>query len=214
LPLFIAIYAEAHANLSDLLRRRLRTEDAVFEERGRLTSWMLDRRYNDACLTPSDLQEHLPVLRDLAEQCRHVTDAGTGAGVSALAFLRAQPERLVCIGLVQSLEVDNLKALRGPTDVESRRADVLSGDIEETDLLFLDTRHNAGQLREELRRHAGKARKFIVTHGTTAHATEGESAREGGVWPVVEEFLAEGSFCLRKRYENNHGLTVLERVEC
>ena len=32
-----------------------------------------------------------------------------------------------------------------------------------------------------------------------------------GLWPAVEEFLTQGTFRLKERYENNNGLTVLER---
>jgi hypothetical protein len=31
------------------------------------------------------------------------------------------------------------------------------------------------------------------------------------LWPAVEEFLAEGTFFLKQKFENNHGLTILQR---
>ena len=71
-----------------------------------LSSWLLGERYQAACLSPSDLQAHLPALHELARDCKHVTDAGTGQGLSALAFLWAHPERLVCLDAVHTAEVD------------------------------------------------------------------------------------------------------------
>src|SRR5207237_1655419 len=101
--------------LSELLRQRMRSEDAYFEAKGQLTGWVLGERYHAACLSPSDLQEHLPALHELARGCKHITDAGTGQGPAALAFLWAQPERLLCLDVVLSLEVNHLAALAGQT---------------------------------------------------------------------------------------------------
>jgi hypothetical protein len=84
--------------------------------------------------------------------------------------------------------------------------------IEETDLLFLDTWHVYEQLRAELRLHARKARKFIALHDTTTFGEQGATARHRGLWLAVEEFLAQGNFRLKERYQSNNGLTVLERV--
>jgi hypothetical protein len=91
------------------------------------------------------------------------------------------------------------------------QADVLRVDIEETDLLFIDTWHVYGQLKEELRRHGGKVRKYIVVHDTTTFGQRGETEGHAGLWPAVEEFLAAGTFAIKVRYQNNNGLTVLER---
>jgi hypothetical protein len=78
-------HPEAQNDLSVLLRRRLRNEDAVFEAKGALNAWLLGERYRAAC--PSDIHEHLPTLSELARECKHVTELGTRTGVSTLAFL-------------------------------------------------------------------------------------------------------------------------------
>ena len=88
---------------------------------------------------------------------------------------------------------------------------MLAVDIEETDLLFIDTWHVYDQLREELRRHAGRASRYVVLHDTTTFGERGEVAGHAGLWPAVEEYLALGRFALAARYENNNGLTVLRR---
>ena len=40
----------------------------------------------------------------------------------------------------------------------------------------------------------------------------GEDEGHAGLWPAVQELLAQGEFKVKARYENNNGLTVLERV--
>ncbi|MBI1917344.1 MAG: hypothetical protein HYS12_21805 [Planctomycetes bacterium] len=195
-----------------LLRQRTRTDDALFEAKGSILAWVLGERYQAACLEPSDINEHLPALYELAKECPHVTELGTRTGVSTVAFLWAQPKKLVCYDVVRFPEVDQLAALAGQTEFVFRKEDVLQVDIDETNLLFIDTWHVHGQLQEELRRHAAKARKYIVLHDTTTFGAQGETEGHPGLWPAVEEFLAGGAFRLKQRLENNNGLTVLERV--
>jgi hypothetical protein len=172
----------------------------------------LEERYRVACLTPSDLNEHLPALHALARECLHVTDLGTGDGAAATAFLFARPEALACYDKVRTAEAAALAAVAGATRLTFHEADVLRADIEETDLLFIDTWHVHEQLQEELARHAGKVRKYVVVHGTVTYAEEGESPGHRGLWPAVEELLAQGRFRVKQRFAHNHGLTVLEAV--
>ncbi len=88
---------------------------------------------------------------------------------------------------------------------------MLKVGIEETDLLFIDTWHVYEQLKEELRLHGSKARKYIVLHDTTTFGENGEGEGRRGLWPAVEEFLAVGEFQIKERFQNNNGLTILVR---
>jgi glycosyltransferase involved in cell wall biosynthesis len=200
-------HAEARHNLAVLLREH----GSAVAGQGQACLDLVDL-YLAACATPSDIHEHLPVLYFLARQCDHVTEMGTRTGISTTALLFAQPERLVCYDKVKLAAVNRLEAVAGRTDFRFHQADVLEVDIEETELLFIDTWHVCEQLKEELRLHAGKVRRYIVLHDTTTFGEQGEMEGRRGLWPAVEEFLAEGHFCLRERLENNNGLTVLERV--
>ena len=84
---------------------------------------------------------------------------------------------------------------------------------------LFDTWHVYDQLKEELRIHANKARKYICFHDTTSFAHHGESNQsdhkwvgkltEGkGLWDAVTEFLEENkdTWELQKRYEHNNGI--------
>jgi GT2 family glycosyltransferase len=234
-------FAEAHQGLQELLARRAGRNGSCHPPAAlpaALTFWLttglpapeadgatpvpgqpgaapgeLAERYRRACLTPSDIHEHLPLLCALARGCGHVAELGTRTGVSTTAFLFAQPDRLDCYDRVRYPQVEELARLAGRTQFRFRQADVLTVDIEETDLLFIDTRHVYEQLCQELRRHGPKARRYIVLHDTTTFGERGEAPDSRGLWPAVQEFLAEGHFALERRYENNNGLTVLRRAE-
>jgi tetratricopeptide (TPR) repeat protein len=199
--------AEAKHNLGLLLRNQNRASTEFVA--GALT---LADLYQRVCTTDSDIHEHLPKLYELASGCRHVTEFGTRTGVSTTALLFAQPDTLVAYDKLKYPHVERLQALAGRTRFHFVQADVLHVEIEPTDLLFIDTWHVYEQLKEELRLHAGKARKYIVLHDTTTFGERGETAGHRGLWPAVEEFLAQGTFRLREQLTNNNGLTILEAL--
>jgi GT2 family glycosyltransferase len=202
----------------DVVRARLARGDfqGVVEHLLGMEDWingtLLTDLYYAACHIPSDMNGHCPVLADLARECRHVTEMGTRTGVSTTALLFARPERLVCYDLHKQPRVDVLRALAGRTEFVFHEADVRAVSIEETDLLLIDTWHVYEQLQAELRLHASKVRRYLVLHDTTTFGEQGESPGHRGLWPAVEEFLAQGTFRVRARYDHNNGLTVLERV--
>src|SRR5262245_40291519 len=105
-------------------------------------------------------------------------EMGTRAEASTAAWLFARPDRLVCYEMVRYPQVDRLEKLAGRTRVVFHQADVLQKEIEETDLLFIDTWHVYEQLREELRRHADKVRRYIVLHHITTFGVAGERLRK------------------------------------
>lgn len=174
--------------------------------------------YLDDALTPNherfnhvaDFSEHVATLHHLAWQCDHVTELGVRTGVSTTAILGAQPRRHVAYDVERSPQVAMLEAVAGPTDFEFRQENVLTIDIEPTDLLFIDTRHTYAQLQAELARHADKARRFIVLHDTTTFGRSGEDGGPG-LMPAVEELLARGEFDVARHDAHCHGLMVLRR---
>jgi cephalosporin hydroxylase len=172
----------------------------------------LEINYRRACENPSDINEHCPTLYLLASQCDHVTEMGCRLGVSTTALLRAQPATLACYDLLRLPEFDNLFRVAGQTNLLFHEADTLEVSIEPTELLFIDTFHVYDQLRRELELHAGQVRRLIVLHDTTTFGEVGEREGSRGLWPAVVEFLAGNpEWRIAAKYENNNGLTVLER---
>ena len=93
-------------------------------------------------------------------------------------------------------------------------------EIEETDLLFLDTWHAYKQLKAELELHSPKVRKYIVFHDTTTYGDIDETnyeilgsewKGEGiGIWRAIEEFLQSNpEWELIERFTNCNGLTII-----
>lgn len=174
---------------------------------------------------PSDIHEHLETLRQYAAQCDHVTEMGVRTVVSTWAFLAAQPKKLVSID-INPVPIDYAQRVAASSgiELEFRLGDTAAAgfEIEETDLLFIDTWHIYDQLKRELQLHSHKARRFIVMHDTTTYGEVGEShtydceirpvAQRTGLWPAIEEFLDGNTVWeLRERFHNNNGLTILAR---
>lgn len=170
-------------------------------------------RFVEACARPTSIHQHLTVLRDTASGCQHVTEFGVGCGDSTLAWLLVQPDKLVCYDLGFQDCVPWLQRIRGRTDFRFYLADSRLVEIEPTDLLFIDTVHTYGQLKEELRLHADKARRFIVLHDTTTFGDVSENNLPPGLWKAVEEWLAASPhWQLMWRHEHNNGLSCFKRI--
>lgn len=181
-----------------------------------------------------NIADHLLTLQRLALECEHVTEVGVHNGGSIWAWLSARPKVLraydrnpISVDLARQLKE---QAEQLNVDFVFQAVSILTVEIDETDLLFIDTLHTYKQLSMELHLHAEKARKYIVMHDTSTFgymdgAVEGEGAPPPaleafyatlpdklGLQPAVDEFLANNPhWTLKAFYPNNHGLTVLER---
>jgi hypothetical protein len=103
-------------------------------------------------------------------------------------------------------------------------------EIEDTELLFIDTLHTYQQLSSELKLHSEKVSKYIILHDTVyfgrvdekiySHASEiikndkDNKNNKSGLMTSVEDFLNSDygfKWEIHKHYENNNGLTILKR---
>jgi len=100
------------------------------------------------------------------------------------------------------------------------------------DLTFIDTWHIYGQLKRELAKFSLLTKKYIILHDTTVDAEKGETIRlqldskkqslesgftveeiEQGLQKAINEFLfVNREWRQKEKFENNNGLTVLERL--
>lgn len=181
-----------------------------------------------------DINEHLPTLRRYASQCKHVTEMGTRFAVSTYALIIAKPEKVVSIDLNRHFFSPYEKEIREfsnacGTNFVFKEEDVLKIEIEETDLLFIDTLHTYNQLSKELRKHQKNVRKWIVLHDTVTFGRKdedfyqngkissevsGETITKRGLYTALEDFLEENkSWKIKEHFTNNNGLTVLERID-
>ena len=176
-----------------------------------MATLVFDQEYRLARDTPSDINEHIEVLRTLADSVEHVTEMGTRTGVSTRAFLSSDVT-LRAYDLFLDTYVSEL------FDLAQKEGKVLETEIDETDLLFIDTWHCYDQLFAELTKHAPKVKKYIAFHDTQTYGTRSEEfmGRVGsnGLLPAIIHYLIENpnTWQFKIHRTNNNGLTVIERV--
>lgn len=174
----------------------------------------------EAALVPSDISEHVPTLRNLASHCGHVTEFGVRSGNSTRALMAGRPGRLVSYDINEDAHIRELFR-----DQENKGylydyiiANVLTVEIEPTEMLFIDTWHSYQQLAEELKLHAAKVSRYIIMHDTETYGLGGEELRhqdapQGGLLAAIGEFLVRNpGWNVFQHYPNNNGLTVLARA--
>jgi hypothetical protein len=167
----------------------------------------------EATRTPSDVNEHMVLMNDLAQECSHIVEFGVRWGTSTKAWLNSKAE-VLCYDIEIWPEAAELfeKVRELGRDAELIKASSLELPMISTDLLFIDSLHNHNQLKAELALHADGVRKYIVLHDTTLFADRGEDGGLG-LWPAVAEFLAtKPEWRIVERRTNNNGLTVLGRT--
>lgn len=184
----------------------------------------LERHFQAASAQPSDINEHLAVLREYASRCDHVTEMGTRwANGSTIALLAGQPETFVAWDLdprmIVSQRISDLIGMRGRTNFQPRTGNTLEIIIEPTDMLFIDTLHTAKQLQAELIRHADPVaktvRKYLAFHDTVAFGFTDEDGGTVGLRPVIRWFQRMHACPLWQVVvdaQNNNGLVILEHI--
>jgi len=190
----------------------------------------LEEKINQLYNTPSDINEHIPSILKYGQECDHITEMGVRWVVSTWVWLACAPKKLISYDLYNPShwEVDikpvEETAKNYGLDFEFREKDILKIEIDETDLLFIDTWHTYDQLKEELKLHSKNVKKYICFHDTTSFEYEdeplhhenswGKETSGKGIWPAIVEFLEDnkGVWELKERFMNNNGFTIIQRI--
>lgn len=164
----------------------------------------IEERYQELRSTPSDINEHLRILRQYADECEYVTEFGVRGCVSLHAFLASKAKTVIAYDIANVAVPDCEK-------LTFINADVLTVQIEPTDLLFLDTLHTHLQLSLELELHAKNVSRYIAIHDSTMFGRNGEDGGPGLNLAIAEFLSAHQVWSECYRSEANNGLTILCR---
>lgn len=188
----------------------------------------LIKQYDKYCQQPIDLNQRnsdiwqlLPILHEYSKYYNHITEVGTRHGVSTHAFLMSLPQKLVCYDIGRTPEIFDIEAhakLNG-IQFEFYQQDILKSEIQETDFLFIDSWHTAGQCSKELELHSKKVKKRIAFHDVFTFWECGEASYEGansnldtrGLKYAIEPFLQNNKQWKEIfRTNENNGLLIIE----
>ena len=180
----------------------------------------IDNMFNYHSGNPSDMVAHMPRIFYLAVKCKRIVEFGVWDCTSTWALLAGKPEWMRSYDIVKLDQVKDVERITANSGIDFRFVlqSTLDAEIEECDLLFIDSYHSYDQLKAELARHASKVKEWIVFHDTTTFGDHDQTPAGGhgggkGLWPAIEEFIGDGKMWkLSERYTDCNGLTVIKRV--
>lgn len=172
----------------------------------------LENKINEISNSGSDIHEHIKTLIRYGSECQHITEMGVRWIVSTWAFVYSSPKKLISYDIEDpsfwGANINDVYDICKNKNIDYSfiKTDVRKIEIEETELLFIDTLHTYDQLSCELSLHGNKSNKYIIFHDTTTFAHE--------LWPAIEQFVSKNSnvWRIHEKYENNNGLTILKRI--
>lgn len=199
----------------------------------------INKKYIQLCNNISDINEHLPILYNLATECESIIELGVRGCISSWALTNGllnnnMKNKKLLLNDLMPCDIDELLYFTKNLDIQLRYQWINCLHLEEqvVDMVFIDTWHVYGQLKRELEKFSKFATKYIVMHDTTIDEIYGDTIRccldaekqsqESGI-PVEEileglgraisEFLQNNTnWQLKKKYTNNNGLTILEKI--
>lgn len=191
----------------DILVQTLETEEYTKHFNIFMARKTLYDEYRVAKTINSDIYAHLPRINDLLKDCSTAIEMGVRDGQSTRAFLINDYLKLRSYDLYLDPYVQTLFGVAKTTGMDCQyiQANTLEIEIEECDLLFIDTDHTYIQLSQELKLHGNKATKYLVFHDTVTYSRE--------LLPAIFEFMADNPhWKIKQQYSDCNGLTILERI--
>ncbi len=198
----------------------------------------LEELYHKYSQAPSDINEHIPVLRQLSTECSSVVEMGVRNMIATWGILLGLTENpspncsYLGIDLSPppkgSLKQAQRLSLENDISFSFWKANNMDIDIEQVDLLFIDTYHTYLHLTYELEKFSSKVNKYIAMHDTSYPWGENDEPPyygisseypswidrdKRGLWLAVQDFLERHpEWTLHERRLNNHGFTILKRT--
>lgn len=158
-----------------------------------------------------NINQHMDTILRYANECQHITELGVWRGDgSTMAFLNSK------CPIIKSYDIEKFPQIDGIIDMcknENRYWSFNIGDstkieIEDTDLLFIDTYHVYTHMKEELRLHSSKVKKYIIAHDTNIP----KPPNDRHIKEAILEFLYLNTFKIKEEFYNNNGLMILEKI--
>jgi len=189
----------------------------------------IKKKFEEQIRTISDINEHIDTLYKYSLECETIIEMGVRWVSSTWAFLMSKPKKMISYDIVRHENINEVLELSKEYDINYNfiENDVLNIEIENVDLLFLDTLHTYNQLFNELTLHSEKVNKYIILHDTSTYGFIDEKIYDHasniikaniktkeGLVNALNDFLFTKNgekWYILKEYKNNNGLTILKR---
>lgn len=156
---------------------------------------LVKQKYEMQCITPSDINEHLPTLFEYSKQCESVIECGVRGIVSSWAFIygllnNEKNKKKIIMNDIHDFNLNEVERLTKNTNIliEKKIINNLNLELDENyDMVFIDTFHVYGQLKRELNKFSKITNKYIIMHDTEVDAINGEYLRLYYCIPDIKE---------------------------
>jgi cephalosporin hydroxylase len=183
---------------------------------------IVDEKYYYLSSVPSDINEHLPILKKYTEECDSVLELGVRWIVATWAFLAGKPKNYIGLDIEHpSFFGADITELRKGAVQNNVNFHFIVGDdlnsqiynqIPNVDLTFIDTDHTYNQVKSELEIYHLKTNKYIILHDTISFRYGGFNGDEKGIWSAITEFThSHPEWEIWESFANNNGLTILRK---
>lgn len=172
---------------------------------------LLKQDFKDGKILPTDWLgdslERFEIYSHYASKCKTVTEFGVYTGSSTIAFLLGKPNKMRSYDITDRFfklrpQIEQI-CKEENIDYKFSLGNSLKIKIEETDFLFIDTKHEYEHALAELNRHSPMVQKYIALHDT---------GNWPGVFKAVAKFLElNRDWFICYHCNKNSGLTILER---
>lgn len=180
---------------------------------------------------PSDINEHFETFLRYSLECDTIVEMGVRGITSTWAFVMGKPKKMVSVDFQHPEffggDISEVYRICSELEIdyEFREQNTLECEIEECDLLFIDTWHDFLQLKSELFRHHSKVNKYIILHDTNSYGFKDEDLYSEynlgrketnlpkGLIASIDEFILKNpQWYIHERFANNNGITILKRI--
>jgi hypothetical protein len=183
---------------------------------------IVEEKYHYLRNTPSDINEHFPIIKGYTEECESVLELGVRWIVASWAFLAGKPKVYTGFDIEHPSKFGaSLDELKKGAEQQGTQFDFILGDdlnpeiynqLPNFDLIFIDTDHTYQQVKNELEVYHSKANKYLMLHDIVSFRNGGFDKDEKGIWAAIMEFLFyHEEWELWESFANNNGLTILRR---
>ena len=152
-----------------------------------------------------------PTLLECARECTTITEFGIFKGCGLATFSSLPNKKVIgydiTLDLVSPIIDDIRRLIPKSTELIIRKGNTLDIDIEQTDMLFVDTVHRYDHVKKELIRHSERVNKYIVIHDVNYPKVGNPKVRQ-----ACYEFADTQGWNVTRDITEYTGLIRLERM--
>jgi len=183
---------------------------------------LIEHKYKYYCDTISDINEHLPILKEYGNKCGTITEI-TKYDSTTYSFLSSKPVKMTSYIYNNFNDKDVIKKW---TDKNNINFDYLNYkndiNINITDLLFIDYKHTYNDILFLLNKYNKIVNKYIIINDTSIYKDIDEilfdndksdiinKSDKSGIYNAILDFIKNNNWVIEKEFNNNNGLIILK----